>query len=189
MLQKRIFCLRPYGQPSFPQPAQVLVHGLRVEAGETTAGCRGHFAEVDPIAHVVEIDTDEVQAGSQRLGGLQQQFQIRRLAHGAVKPVELHASTGVAPVAVVKRTAVIRESGPVNLNELHLAVEGEEFVVHGSGPGPIVDKFLDHDSGSDRPILTFAGSIVVVGCQPTTTGVEQLIDVQCCLIEDYANPP
>jgi len=39
------------------------------------------------------------------------------------------------------------------------------------------------------PILPFARAIVVVGCQPMIAGVEQLLDVQCRLIEDYANPP
>jgi hypothetical protein len=72
---------------------------------------------------------------------------------------------------------------------MHLAVKGKELVVHGSGPGPIVDEFLNHDSGSDFPILSLPRSIVVVACQPTIAGVEQLLDVQCRLIEDYANPP
>jgi hypothetical protein len=72
---------------------------------------------------------------------------------------------------------------------MHLAVKGEELVVHGSSPGPIIDEFLHHDSGLDFPILPFARSVVIVGCQPTIAGVEQLVDVQCRLVEDYANPP
>src|SRR5207244_1119145 len=101
---------------------------------------------------------------------------------------ELHARTGVSPVTVVERTSVVAKPETIDLNQMHLAVKCKEFIVHGSGPGSIVDELLHHDSGSDLPIMPLARPVVVAGCKPTSAGVDQLLEVQRRFIANDADP-